>query len=114
MMSTLSATTAAMPVTLLSWRPMNRGFLRGFATVLLGKSLKITDISVFQSNGKAWASFPGKPLIGDGKALLDDRGKQRYLTIMEWTDKAAGDRFSAAVTAAIIAAHGPEALEPRT
>jgi hypothetical protein len=33
---------------------------------------------------------------------------------MEWTDKAAGDRFSAAVTAAIIAAHGPEALEPRT
>jgi hypothetical protein len=111
-MNALPPATAAMPVTLLSWRPMNRGLLRGFATITLGKSLKITDVSVFQSNGKIWASFPGKPLIGDGRALLDDKGKQRYTQFMEWTDKAAGDRFSAAVTAAVIAAHGPEALEP--
>jgi hypothetical protein len=112
MMSALSATTAAMPVTLLTWRPMNRGMLRGFATITLGKSLKITDVSVFRSNGKMWASFPGKPLIGDGKALLDDKGKQRYTQFLEWTDKAASDRFSAAVVAAVVAAHGPAATEP--
>jgi len=73
---------------------------------------KIADVSVFQSNGKTWASFPGKPLIGDGKALLDDRGKQRYTQFMEWTDKAASDRFSAAVVAAVVAAYGPAAMEP--
>jgi hypothetical protein len=97
-------------VTLLAWKSVNRGALRGFATILLGKSLKITDVSVFHGNGKMWASFPGKPLIGDGKALLDDNSKQRYVSFMEWTDKAAGDRFSAAVVAAVIDAHGPEVL----
>jgi hypothetical protein len=91
---------------------MSRGMLRGFATITLGKSLKIADVSVFQSNGKTWASFPGKPLIGDGRALLDDKGKQRYVQFLEWTDKAASDRFSAAVVAAVRAVHGPEALEP--
>jgi hypothetical protein len=106
-----SMTTSAMPVTLLAWWPMNRGLLRGFATILLGKSLKITDVSVLSSNGKLWASLPGKPLSAEGRALLDDRGKQRYVQILEWTDKTAANRFSAAVVAAIRAVQ-PEALEP--
>jgi len=105
---------APMPVTLLSWRPIVKGALRGFATVQVGRSLKIADVSVLCSNGKLWASLPSKPLIGDGKALLDDRGKQRYVPILEWTDKQAAGRFSEAVVAAIRAEHGPAALEPST
>src|SRR4051812_32445577 len=101
-----------MPVTLLSWRPTARGLLRGFATVQLGKSLKITDVPVLYSNGKLWASLPGKLLIANGKALLDDLSKQQYVPILEWADKQAGDRFSAAVVAAIRAAHGPYTLKP--
>ena len=101
----------SLSVTLLSWKPIIKGALRGFATIRLGRSLKIPDVSVLCSNGKLWASLPGKPLIADGKALLDDRGKQRYVQILEWTDKTAADRFSAAVVAAIRAVQ-PEALEP--
>jgi hypothetical protein len=50
-------------------------------------------------------------LVADGRALLNDKGKQRYVTVIEWTDKGAADRFSAAVIAAI-RAECPEALEP--
>jgi hypothetical protein len=111
MRSALLATTAPMPITLLNWRPLAKGALRGFATVQLDRSLKITDISVLSSNGKLWTSFPGRPLVSEGRALVDDRGKQRFSTIIEWTDKAAADRFSAAIIAAIRAEY-PEALEP--
>jgi hypothetical protein len=57
-------------------------------------------------------SFPGKPLISEGNALIDDRGKQRFSIIIEWTDRDSADRFSAAVVAAIKGEHGSEALEP--
>lgn len=108
--SAMTGPPPAMPLTLIAWLSLVRWSLRGFVTILLGRSLRVTDISVFQSNGKTWASFPGKPLIGDGRALLDDRGKQRYAQILEWSDKPAADRFSGSVVAAIIAEHGPEAL----
>jgi hypothetical protein len=101
-----------LPIVLLQWRPLVKGALRGFATIKLGKSLQINDVPVLCSNGKPRASLPSKPLIGDGKALLDDRGKQRYAPIMEWSDKAAADRFSQAVVDAVRVEHGPEALEP--
>jgi hypothetical protein len=104
--------SAPMPVRVLGWRPLVKGALRGFVTVQLGRSLKLTDLSIVSSNGKLWVAFRDKPLLADGKALLDDKGKQRYVTIMEWTDKAAADRFSAAVIAAGRAEFGPEALEP--
>ena len=87
------ALSAPMPILLLAWRPLIRGSLRGFATIQLGRSLKIIDVPLLCSNGKRWASLPSKPLIGDGKALLDDRGKQRYAPILEWSDRQAADRF---------------------
>src|SRR5450755_3127635 len=103
---------APLPIQLLAWKPIVKGALRGFATIQLGRSLKIIDVPVLCGNGKLWASLPSKPLIGDGKALLDANGKQRYAPIMEWSDKQAADRFSAAVVAAVRAEHGTEALEP--
>ena len=104
--------TAPMPIVLLAWKPLVKGALRGFASIQLGKSLRIMDIPVLCSNGKMWASLPSKPLIGDGKALVDARGKQRYSPILEWADRATSDRFSRGVVDAVIAAHGAQALEP--
>jgi hypothetical protein len=51
-------------------------------------------------------------VIGNGNALPYDRGKQRYLPVVEWADKHPADRFSLAVIAAVRAKHGPEALGP--
>jgi hypothetical protein len=102
------STPATMTVALLDWRPMIRGALRGSATVQLGRSLKITDVPVLCSNGKFWVLMPGKPLIADGKVFLDDRGRQRYVQVLGWTDKTTAERFSAAVIAAVRREHGLE------
>jgi hypothetical protein len=91
-----------MQASLLEWRSMPRNSLRGFATVRLGKSLKIKDIPVHCSHGKRWASLPSKPMIGsDGTAQRDERGKIKYVPILEWTNREAQDEFSNAVLEAI-------------
>src|SRR5689334_24993150 len=100
-----------MPVTLLAWRPMAQGSRLGFATVQLG-ALKIIDVSVLSSNGKTWAALPSKPMVSGKSVLLDERGKTRYVPILEWRDRQTADRFSAAVISAILAVHGPAALDP--
>lgn len=95
-----------MPLSLLEWRPLKKNSLRGFATVRVGKALKISDVSVHASNGKRWASLPSKPQINkDGVVLKDDSGKVKYTPIVSWTEKDAADRFSEAVIAAIESAH---------
>jgi hypothetical protein len=99
-----------MPVALLAWKPITKGSLRGFARVRLGKALIIHDVPVLSSNGRAWVALPGKLVINvEGTVARDEKGKQRYIPILEWADRAAGDRFSAAVLAAIRAEH-PDAL----
>jgi hypothetical protein len=96
---------------LLSWRPLIRASLKGFAEVRLRKSLIIHDVPVLTSNGKRWASLPSKPMVDrDGSAMLDAKGKQRYVPVLEWDTREASDRFSATVVAAVRLAH-PEGLE---
>jgi len=91
---------------LLAWKSTPRGSLRGFATVRLGKSLKITDVIVLCSNGKRWANMPAKPQIDkDGNVARDDRGKIKYVPIVEWMDKESADRFSEAVIEAVEREH---------
>jgi hypothetical protein len=104
---------APLPVVLLEWKPVVKNSLRGFATVRLGKSLQISECIVLASNGRLWVNLPGKPQYDrDGHPVLDPKsGKQKYSALLQWSDKAAADRFSEAVIAAIRAEHGPQALE---
>lgn len=95
-----------MPVSLLEWRSLKKNSLRGFATVRIGKALKVSDISVHCSNGKRWASLPSKPQINkDGVVLREDSGKIKYTPCVSWMDKESSERFSEAVIAAIEAQH---------
>jgi hypothetical protein len=103
--------TDSMPVSLLGWRPLLKGSLCGFAKVRLGKSLVINDVAVLAGTDGPWASLPSKPVIGrDGAAQRDANGKQRYSPVLEWADRSASDRFSAAVVDAIRREHGDDAL----
>lgn len=91
-----------MQVSLLSWKPMVRNTLRGFATVRLGKSLSVKDVGVHVSNGRKWAALPSKPIIDrDGNVQKDERGKIRYVPLLEWLDRATSDDFSDSVVAAV-------------
>lgn len=94
--------TPAMPVTLMGFKGLARNTLRGFATVRLGRSLTIKDVSVHVSHGKRWASLPSKPVLdASGNAKRNDAGKVQYTPILEWADREAANRFSEAVCAAV-------------
>ncbi len=91
-----------MPVALLDWKSIKRNSLRGFATVRIGKALKVSDVAVHCSHGKRWASLPSKPQVdGQGNAIRDQNGKIKYIPVVAWLDKQTADRFSEAVIAAI-------------
>lgn len=95
----------SMPVSLLTWKPIARNTLRGFADVRIGKSLIIREVSLHTANGKRWASLPSKPMMKDGRALIDDKGKVKYSPIMEWADNDARNSFSEGVVEAIEREH---------
>ena len=98
-----------MPVSLVEWKKLPRNSLRGFASVRLGASLIIKDITVHSSGGKRWAGLPGKPLIqADGTAKRGPNGKPVYVPMLEWVSKEAADRFSEAVISAVEREHPGE------
>src|SRR3954470_2718227 len=102
----------AMPVALVSWKAVRKGALLGFASIRLGRSLVINDVPVLASNGRRWASLPGRPVLAqDGQPKRDERGKPVYAPFAEWTDRASRDRFSDGVIAAVEREH-PGDLEP--
>jgi hypothetical protein len=95
---------------LVSFRALVKGALRGFANVELPNGLRITDCPVLVSGGKAWATLPGKPQIGqDGRQIVVD-GKKQFAAILTWLDRATADRWSAAVIE-LVRAKYPRALD---
>lgn len=98
-----------MQVSLLEWKSIPKNSLRGFATIRLGKSMKIKDVSVHCSHGKRWASMPSKAMVNaDGIAQRDDKGKIKYIPLIEWLDRSVSDDFSNSVVEAIEAMHPGE------
>lgn len=90
-----------MKAACLAWKALRRNTLLGFAKVQLG-ALIINDVSINTSNGRTWANMPSKPMVDrDGNAMRGADGKMRYVPLLEWATKEAGDRFSEAVIAAV-------------
>src|SRR5437764_12659502 len=84
---------------LVSFKPLSKGSLRGFATVELPIGLKIADVPVLVSNGKIWAALPAKPQLAEGRQKLDANGKPAYVPVLEWRTKELRDQFSDRVVA---------------
>jgi hypothetical protein len=83
---------------LVDWRPLRRGNLRGFAGVELASGLRIAEIPVLLTHGRAWAALPSRPMVGaGGTALRDDGGKIRYAPLLSWRDRDLQHRWSDAV-----------------
>src|SRR4051812_26984919 len=96
-------------MTLDVFRPLVKGALRGFATVRLPIGLVIADVTICTSHGKTWASLPSKPIIDRDGRHVEEGGKKKYAPILQWADRAAADRWSAAVVELVRQAH-PSAL----
>jgi hypothetical protein len=107
----MSAAAEPRRMRLVAWKPLRKGSLIGFAELELPIGLKIADVPVLASHGKAWASLPSKPLLDrDGRHAVDERGKKRYTPILAWADRSTADRWSDAVISLVLA-HHPEALD---
>jgi hypothetical protein len=95
---------------LVSFKPVRKGALRGFAKVELSNGLTIDDCPVCSSGGTTWAAFPAKPIIGQDRRHLELDGKKQYATILAWPSREIRERWSVAVVDLVRARH-PEALE---
>lgn len=78
------------------FKRLERGSLLGFATIHLPDlGLTITDVGVFEKDGRRWIVLPAKPMIGrEGVTLKGDDGKVRYQKILEFDCKEAANEFS--------------------
>jgi hypothetical protein len=102
-----SGPTALRPkMRFVSWKPIAKGSLHGFARVELPIGLKLIDCAVFVGTKGAWASPPAKPQLDqDGSQRNGVDGKPSYSPVVEWRSRDLADRFSTAVVALVRAAH---------
>jgi hypothetical protein len=91
-------------IELRSWKRIDKAgsALVGVARIALpykGDWLEIDDLPVLTTNGKAWAAWPGKPLLTkEGTvARIPATGKVHYVAILRWGKRETATRFSQAV-----------------
>ena len=96
-------------ISISNWKPMNRGALRGFVTATFPSGMLMHEVCVFATSGRSWASPPSRPMVKDGKTVVDDNGKTKYTPLIEFVSKAVRDRWSSSIVDALREAH-PEAL----
>jgi DNA-binding cell septation regulator SpoVG len=95
---------------LVSFKPLVKGALRGFANVELPNGLRIDDCPICVGGNGAWAALPSKPVLDrEGKQVETD-GKRQYAALLHWPDRETQDRWSDAVVALVRQAHS-EALQ---
>jgi hypothetical protein len=104
---------AKLTVTCLSFKPLRRGTLRGFADIRIAElRLDIKDIAIHQKGESRWAALPARPMLDKNGAVIRDRqtGKIQYANIFEFDSRDVRDAFSHAVVAAVLALV-PEAFD---
>src|ERR1700676_42425 len=82
---------------LISFKPLRKNSLRGFANLELPNGLRISDCPVLVSNGKAWATLPSKPVLDRDGKQVEVESKRRYCALIEWKSRELADGFSQAV-----------------
>jgi hypothetical protein len=86
------------------FKPLRSNTLFGFVTIKIpALHLRIVDLTVHQKNDSRWVGLPAKPQLDrDGTVRRDERGKILYSSVLEFTDKATRDAFSARVIESLL------------
>ena len=101
----MTATADKLTIRVEAFTPRRSNTLFGFCTVIVPElHLKIVDLSIHAKGTSRWVGLPAKPQITrEGTVRRDERGKIAYSSVLEFTDKATRDAFSARVIAALLA-----------
>jgi hypothetical protein len=96
--------TSKFTVHVEAFKPVRSNTLVGFCSVTIPElHLRIIDLSVHERNESRWVGLPAKPQVDrNGNVRKDDRGKTAYTPVIEFTDKATRDAFSARVIASLL------------
>lgn len=94
------------------FKPRRSGALRGHCRVQLRSGMILEDVSIFRGDdGRCWIGMPAKPMIDrDGSVIRDERGKVKYLSMINFNTRATRDNLSDQIIAAV-AAKFPEAFD---
>jgi hypothetical protein len=97
---------AKLSVRVESFKPLRSNTLVGFVDVSIPElRLLFHDCTVHQKGSRRWVGLPAKrQVMREGIVRRDDRGKTAYSPLLEFTDKATRDAFSACVIAALLEA----------
>ena len=87
----------------LAFRDVPRNTLAGFASVEFDSGLVIHDIAIHSKGDSQWAQPPSKPQMDGAAARVDDRGKIKYVPIIEFRDQATRERWSNGVVSCVAA-----------
>jgi hypothetical protein len=91
---------------LISWKPLVKNSLRGFAEFGLRVACGLIDCPVLVSHGRAWVSLPSKPVLDQtGQQKRAINGKPVYVPVVQWRDRDLEARLSAAAIELIRVAH---------
>lgn len=92
---------------LLDWKRIDRGALIGRAKVLLPCGLEISNIAIFEKDGRRWSQMPSEAMCdAGGQILKDESGKARYRAPLKWSTRELQDGFSEALVALVEAERG--------
>jgi hypothetical protein len=97
-------------VRIVSWTPRESGARRGFCTATFPSGATVHDCTIFEQNGRWWASPPSRPMLGrDGLQSKDESGKLRWAPVLTFTDKDRRNLWSDGIIKALHAQH-PEVV----
>jgi hypothetical protein len=95
---------------LISFKPINKGALRGFANIELPSGLRLNDCPLLVGKNGPFAALPTKPVIDREGRHAEVEGKRQYAPTAEWRDRDLSTRFSEALVAMVRQQH-PGALD---
>ena len=93
---------------LLRWRKIDKGKVRGVASVLLPIGLEIHEILLLDGPGGVWAKLPSQPRLREGRQLRDDAGRALYTDLLAWRTRELREAFSQRLLALIAEQHPGE------
>jgi hypothetical protein len=86
---------------ILSWRPLRRGALLGFAKVAFPSGVVLAEVAIMRGPTHAWCAPPTRPRLHRGELVRKTNGKIQQLDLIEFMSSDIKDRWSHSIIAAL-------------
>jgi hypothetical protein len=81
-------------ITITNWQPRIRNTMRGFFSATLPSGMILHRLMLHERGESRWVGLPGREWV-------NERGGKEFANLIEFRDRATGDRFRAALLQAL-------------